>query len=249
MGKSSRKRKSSVKSVPAPEGGIDGDEAKSKQSIEEQISGLQSERTAPIIEKHVPCSDPDSLARSLSQALQAGRVSDVSSILNTSEDSDLVQTTVSKLPAESVLPLLAMIESNFQNGRVCSLGPAVWLRSVLTGHAGYLTSLPSSHEVLSSLLSLLEPRTRYFTTTQQLAGKLEMIDKQVKEKNRTEISGATHEKSLVSYQDDSSDELEDVIDDLLVPGSDTDDDWEEEDNFDEKNNESDDSIEVVEDED
>ena len=191
----------------------------------------------------------------------------MSSILNTSEDSDLVQTTVSKLPAESVLPLLAMIESNFQNGkpsphtsfffsllipmpgRVCSLGPAVWLRSVLTGHAGYLTSLPSSHEVLSSLLSLLEPRTRYFTTTMQLAGKLEMIDKQVKEKNRTEISGATHEKSLVSYQDDSSDELEDVIDDLLVPGSDTDDDWEEEDNFDEKNNESDDSIEVVEDED
>ena len=142
-------------------------------------------------------------------------------------------------PHSSILP-----------GRVCSLGPAVWLRSVLTGHAGYLTSLPSSHEVLSSLLSLLEPRTRYFTTTMQLAGKLEMIDKQVKEKNRTEISGATQEKSLVSYQDDSSDELEDVIDDLLVPGSDTDDDdWEEEDNFDEKNNESDDSIEVVEDED
>ena len=51
MGKSIRKRKSSVKSVPAPEGGIDGDEAKSKQSIEEQISDLQSERTAPIIKK------------------------------------------------------------------------------------------------------------------------------------------------------------------------------------------------------
>ena len=134
-------------------------------------------------------------------------------------------------------------------GGVCNLGPAVWLRSVLTGHAGFLTSLPSSHDLLSSLLSLLEPRTRYFTTTHQLAGKLEMMDKQVKEKNRTESSSATQEKSLVSYQDDSSDELEDVIDDLLVPGSDTDDDWEEEDNFDEKNNESDDSIEVVEDED
>ena len=51
MGKSIRKRKSSVKSVPAPEGGTDGDEAKSKQSIEEQISDLQSERTAPIIKK------------------------------------------------------------------------------------------------------------------------------------------------------------------------------------------------------
>lgn len=51
MGKSGRKRKASVKSAPAPEGEIDGDEVKSKQSIEEQISGLQSEKTALIIEK------------------------------------------------------------------------------------------------------------------------------------------------------------------------------------------------------
>ena len=54
MGKSIRKRKSSVKSVPAPEGGTDGDEAKSKQSIEVQISGLQSQRTAPILRSLFP---------------------------------------------------------------------------------------------------------------------------------------------------------------------------------------------------
>ena len=48
------------------------------------------------------------------------------------------------------------------------------------------------------------------------------------------------------YQDESSDELEDVIDDLLVPGSDTDDDWEEkEDDEMEGGEESDDSIEIV----
>ena len=129
------------------------------------------------------------------------------------------------------------------------LSHALWLRSVLTGHAGYLMSLPDSHHILSSLHSLLAPRTRHFAATQQLAGKLEMLDKQIKEKTRSETGGASQEKSLLSYQDDSSDELEDVIDDLLVPGSDTDDDWEEEDNFDEKNNESDDSIEVVEDND
>ena len=111
-------------------------------------------------------------------------------------------------------------------------------------------SLADCHPALSSLHSSLAPRTKHFATTQQLAGKLEMLDKQIKEKNRSETSGdAKQEKSLLSYQDDSSDELEDVIDDLLVPGSDTDDDWEEEDNYDEKNNESDDSIEVVEDND
>ena len=121
----------------------------------------------------------------------------------------------------------------------------MWLRSVLTVHAGYLMSLPDSHSLLSSLHSLLAPRTKHFANIQQLTGKLHMIHKQVKEKHRTETGGPNQEKSLLSYQDDSSDELEDVIDDLLVPGSGTDDDWEEEeDNYDEKNNESDDSIEV-----
>ena len=48
------------------------------------------------------------------------------------------------------------------------------------------------------------------------------------------------------YQDESSDELEDVIDDLLVPGSDTDDDWEEKEDDEMKGGEeSDDSVEIV----
>ena len=52
---------------------------------------------------------------------------------------------------------------------------------------------------------------------------------------------------LSVYQDESSDELEDVIDDLLVPGSETDeDDWEEKDDEEEmEGGESDDSIEIV----
>ena len=41
-------------------------------------------------------------------------------------------------------------------------------------------------------------------------------------------NGAGKEALLV-YQDDSSDEMEDVMNDLLVPASDTDDDFDEED--------------------
>ena len=36
-------------------------------------------------------------------------------------------------------------------------------------------------------------------------------------------------EALLVYQDDSSDEMEDVMNDLLVPASDTDDDFDEED--------------------
>jgi len=232
-----------VKSVPEEE------MAGSKQSVEEEIVNLQSEKSTIIEEAEpVDSGDPESVARSVCQALQSGQVSLVGKIVSTSSFSqDIIQKTVTLLPAESVLPLLAVLQSKFENGCVVELSHALWLRSVLTGHAGYLMSLPDCHHVLSSLHTMMAPKTKHFATTQHLAGKLEMLDKQIKEKSRSEAGGAKQEKSLLSYQDDSSDELEDVIDDLLVPGSDTDDDWEEEDNYDEKNNESDDSIEVVED--
>ena len=38
----------------------------------------------------------------------------------------------------------------------------------------------------------------------------------------------TGKEALLVYQDDSSDEMEDVMNDLLVPASDTDDDFDEE---------------------
>merc|ERR1712062_824911 len=182
MGKSSRKRKSSVKSAQTPEQENERN-GEAKQSIEEKISELQSEKILPIIENR----EPESLARVVSQALQAGHVSHV---------------TVTKLPAEAVLPLLAVIETNFQNGKVSGPGPAVWLKSLLESHAGYLMSLPDFQHVLSSLYSLLGPRTSHLNPTLQLAGKLEMLDKQVMRRNRTDHCGERQEKSLLSYQDD-----------------------------------------------
>ena len=82
----------------------------------------------------------------------------------------------------------------------------------------------------------------------QLRGKLELLTKQ------TEVTGGEADidagkkadvdinltiyiilifyagkEALLVYQDDSSDEMEDVMNDLLVPASDTDDDFDEED--------------------
>ena len=61
--------------------------------------------------------DPDSLARSVSQALQAGQVTVVANIVTSFVSEDIIQGTVALLPAESVLPLLAVIQSKFENGR------------------------------------------------------------------------------------------------------------------------------------
>ena len=50
------------------------------------------------------------------------------------------------------------------------------------------------------------------------------------------------QEALVVYQDESSDELEDVLKDLLVPASDADDKW---DDDDEEEEEEDNDVELV----
>ena len=78
-----------------------------------------------------------------------------------------------------------------------------------------------------------------------------MLEKQIREKNdATENGDSVEQGPLLMYQDDSSDYLENVIDDLLVPGSDSGDDWKDDDiDDDNMNDDSDDSVEIVNDED
>merc|ERR1719175_524318 len=102
---------------------------------------------------------------------------------------------------------------------------------------------------MEQIHKILETRTQHYGSVFQLVGKLDMLDKQLRD--RVDASNAVDSKEqepLLLYQDDSSDELENVIDDFLVPGSDSGDDWEEDDENDDNRDESDDSIEIVNDE-
>ena len=118
-------------------------------------------------------------------------------------------------------------------------------------HTGYIMSLPDSAEILSPLSSVLEDRTKHYSSVYQLRGKLDMLEKQIREKNEVTEKGDNVEQGpLIMYQDDSSDDLENVIDDLLVPGSDSGDDWKDDDDIDDDNmneDDSDDSVEIVND--
>merc|ERR1711942_572437 len=103
---------------------------------------------------------------------------------------------------------------------------AKWLKAVLTIHTGYLVSVPDCRELLTPVYALLETRTQHYNQVLQLRGKLELLTRQTVER-QGETTVNTDKQALLVYQDESSDELEDVIDDLLVPGSNSEDDWEE----------------------
>ena len=126
------------------------------------------------------------------------------------------------------------------SGLTCG-GASSWLKCLLTAHSGFILSVPEAEELLTSIQSSLEERTRHLGPVYQLVGKLEMLDKQIREKQETGDTETGERGPLLLYQDDSGDELENVIDDLLVPASETDeDDWEEGDQEMESEQESDD---------
>merc|ERR1719273_2494049 len=117
---------------------------------------------------------------------------------------------------------------------------AKWLRSVLTLHTGFLVSVPDCQDLLGPVYALLEARTASYSSVLQLRGKLDMIMKQKSGRCEDTVID-TEKEALVVHQDDSSDELSDVLEDLLVPMSDTDDNWDDDDiNAEDTNNDDED---------
>ena len=191
-------------------------------TIEEQAALLDESEVSSAAPGRLAATD-GCLAQLLTQGLQASSPNIVSSVLDRA-DPDLIDKTVRKLPVESVLPLLAALQTRLSGVRTAAAPHAAWLKSLLSSHTGYLLSLPDSHAILSPVYELLELKTKHYSLVFQLAGKMEMLTKQV---DPDTTGGNPENADFLVYQDDSSDEVENVIDDLLVPGSDSSaDDWE-----------------------
>lgn len=98
---------------------------------------------------------------------------------------------------------------------------------MLTLHTGFLVSVPDCQDLLGPVYALLEARTGAYNSLLQLRGKLDLVIKQ--KSGRVEDAAVdADQEALVVYQDESTDELEDVLGDLIMPASDRDDNWDDE---------------------
>jgi len=145
-------------------------------------------------------------------------------------DEELINDTVKRLPLEAILPLLETLHHYIQGKTPLVFSHGKWLKAVLQHHTSYIMSSPECEEILTSMNTIIEARTRNYSKILQLKGKLDMIVKQINTQDeddrfQPELNQASKEALLV-YQDDSSDELNDKLDEMLLPASDTDnDDW------------------------
>ena len=106
---------------------------------------------------------------------------------------------------------------------------AKWMKAILRHHTSYMMSSAHCEDILASVYAMIEAKTRNYNKILQLRGKLEMMVQQVSAQPESIEESVTNKEALLIYQDDSSDELNDKLDEMLMPASDTDnDDWNEE---------------------
>jgi len=221
------------------------------ESVEDQVEKLQgkvqteNKTTINIDDSSLTC--PKDVLHLLVKNLQTFNTNSLLHVLKVN-DIVLINESIQNLPVELVVPLLNAIHEALQIKR-SDVGVAKWLKELLSVHKSYIISVSECQELMEQIHKILETRTQHYSSVFQLVGKLDMLDKQLRDRVDASNAGDSKEQEpLLLYQDDSSDELENVIDDLLVPGSDSGDDWEEDDDNDDNRDESDDSIEIVNDE-
>jgi len=159
----------------------------------------------------------DTLAQLLVQGLHSNDSRILNSVLDRA-DSVLIENTVRTIPPQALMPLVNILQGYIKGRGVINASHAKWLKSVLTIHAGYLVSVPACHGVLSPVYALLEARTHHYPQVLELRGKLEMLTKQKSQKSEEHHIDVDKEP-LIVYEDESSDEGDDIMEDLLIIGN------------------------------
>merc|ERR1719245_2701559 len=124
------------------------------------------------------------------------------------------------------------------------------MKAILQFHTSYVMSSPKCEELMSSIYSMIESKTKNYNKILQLRGKLDLMVQQMNTEPETDeqVPEASKEALLV-YHDDS-DELNEGLDEILLPVSDTDnEDWEQDQESEQDSNESNEKVIDVEDSD
>ena len=84
----------------------------------------------------------------------------------------------------------------------CDVGAAKWLKELLSVHKSYIISVSECQELMEQIHKILETRTQHYSSVFQLVGKLDMLDKQLRDKVEASNAGDSKEQEpLLLYQD------------------------------------------------
>jgi len=187
----------------------------------------------------------DSSAVLLTQALHT-EDSDLLEECLSCRDPVLVTNTVRRLPATSVVPFLQQVVTRLRNKPNRTKLLCHWVRSVLTEHTNYLTTVPAAAPIISEFYKAIDQRLTLMPHLLKLQGRLQLITSHIAKSSRS--TGARrapavvfHETAHEDEEDDAQDEEDEEMDmdeDDLDSDMSNDDDGEDE-QFDEDDEEDD----------
>ncbi|XP_033097150.1 WD repeat-containing protein 43-like [Anneissia japonica] len=193
-------------------------------SLAERLNTMEIAQAIPQTSK-TQQPKTESLAVLLTQGLQS-RDKDILRRVFRYNKEYLIRNTVRRLPVPLIIPLLqelaVRLNTNPENGQNC----VVWTKIVLKMHTSYLMTCPDLVQLLSNLYEMINSRTTMGNRLSKLHGKLDLMLSQIMEQNEEKEDDDFTQASALLVYEESSDEMENVIEDGLQSRSDSEGDWE-----------------------
>ncbi|XP_034966397.1 WD repeat-containing protein 43 [Zootoca vivipara] len=167
----------------------------------------------------------DNFAVLLVQGLESSDPEILNKVLQTKKEA-IIKKTVARMPVYSVIPLLHELTKRLQGHPYSASQMVRWLKSVLTIHASYLSTLPDLVPQLGMLYQLMESRVKTLQKLSRLHGKLYLIVTQVAALEQAQDVPDVDQTAKLVYEEESSEE---GSDDEMAGENDSDENWDEED--------------------
>lgn len=168
----------------------------------------------------------DNLAVLLTQGLQSQDLSMIGTVLaNTKRNT--IENTVKSLPLSALVPLVEELARRMKARPQAAQGYMQWVKSVLRIHMSYLSTFPELTDKLSIMYQILDSRLIMYDRISKLKGKLDLLLLQASDIVLHDKSSVNPEALLV-YQEESEEEEDSVIGDLMQTShSESEGNWEE----------------------
>ncbi|XP_077990274.1 WD repeat-containing protein 43-like [Glandiceps talaboti] len=166
----------------------------------------------------------DSLVLLLTQGLQSQDKEIIERVLNYSNET-LIRNTVSRLPVQMVLPLAEQLTVRINKSAERGTIILRWVKALFTIHTSYLSTFPEIIQKLSVLYQMMDQRIQTYSKLSRLQGKVSLMMSQITSQAEEAVSKTLNTKPLMVYQEDSSDEQEE-IEELMRSHSESEGEWE-----------------------
>ncbi|XP_015283452.1 PREDICTED: WD repeat-containing protein 43 [Gekko japonicus] len=167
----------------------------------------------------------DNFAVLLLQGLESNDLEILNKVLQIKKEV-AIKKTVARIPVHAVIPLLHELTKRLQGHPYCASQMVRWLKSVLTTHASYLSTLPNLVPQLGMLYQLMESRVKTLQKLSRLHGKLYLLITQVAALEQAQDKTDVNQTAKLVYEEESSEE---GSDDEMAAEKDSDEDWDEDD--------------------